>query len=386
MYVIHYIMIHYDALCTYITLYYIIKYNIIYYILYIYLHKYMYIYLHIYEYLSAYIYTRVTRISLSLSIYILYIYILYIYNIYIYISRCVSRSLFGIILGVSILSGSRTTSLPSSVLYLRRPQFFWQPTSAKVQWSNGVYLPQLQFFVGKIWENDEKNYDENHGVAFFWPIFRQSRMYDWEGSLHLSKGTTFSGCSTLPLARKHPLTYHISLSPALPYLPNQGSPKSNVKENKTASPCTIYQVCTYSQSSEEFPPLFQPWNNKKNHTKTMEHLTFLYSIVLPSFGCGSGFSKWWSRAAPSSGHLGMPWRGGKKSPVLVAWFDDCTSTGWYRLPSFSCLIKWVLICYHGFIIYIYMYVSLYFILMFYASHSSSYDRFLTWGHPKMDGL
>ena len=93
---------------------------------------------------------------------------------------------------------------------------------------------------------------------------------------------------------------------------------------------------------------------KKNHTKTMEHLTFLYSIVLPSFGCGSGFSKWWSRAAPSSGHLGMPWRGGKKSPVLVAWFDDCTSTGWYRLPSFSCLIKWVLICYHGFIIYIYV--------------------------------
>ena len=27
-----------------------------------------------------------------------------------------------------------------------------------------------------------------------------------------------------------------------------------------------------------------------------------------------------------------------------------------------------------------------FILMFYASHSSSYDRFLTWGYPKMDGL
>jgi hypothetical protein len=51
----------------------------------------------------------------------------------------------------------------------------------------------------------------------------------------------------------------------------------------------------------------------------------------------------------------MPWRGGKKSPVLVAWFDDCTSTGWYRLPSFSCLIKWVLICYHGFIIYICMF-------------------------------
>jgi len=136
----------------------------------------------------------------------------------------------------------------------------------------------LQFFVGKIWENDEKNYDENHGVAFFWPIFRQSRMYDWEGSLHLSKGTTFSGCSALPLARKHPLTYHISLSPARPYLPNQGSPKSNVKENKTASPCTIYQVCTYSQSSEEFPPLFQPWNNNKQPYKNhgASHFSLLH--------------------------------------------------------------------------------------------------------------
>lgn len=193
--------------------------------------------------------------------------------------RCVSRSLFGIILGVSILSGSRTTSLPSSVLYLRRPQFFWQPTSAKVQWSNGVCLPQLQFFVRKKYgKMMRKTMMKTMGLAFFLPIFRQSRMYDWEGSLHLSKGTTFSGCSTLPLARKHPLTYHISLSPARPYLPNQGSPKSNVKENKTASPCTIYQVCTYSQSSEEISPLFQPWNNNKKPYKNhgASHFSLLH--------------------------------------------------------------------------------------------------------------